>query len=101
MNVTSQLGSITNNNGGSSYAYRGSKAALNQLTRSMAAELGARGEGFTCFVVHPGWVKTDMGGPGAPITPEASAAALAERIEQAGEGVNGKFLNYDGKEMAW
>jgi NAD(P)-dependent dehydrogenase (short-subunit alcohol dehydrogenase family) len=99
MNVTSQLGSIANNNGGSSYPYRASKAALNQLTKSMAVELGP--DGFTCFVVHPGWVKTDMGGPGAPLTPEESAAALADRIEKAGAGVNGKFLKYDGTEMAW
>jgi NAD(P)-dependent dehydrogenase (short-subunit alcohol dehydrogenase family) len=99
MNVTSQLGSIANNTGGSSYPYRASKAALNQLTRSMAAELGK--EGFTCFIVHPGWVKTDMGGPGAPLSPEESAAALAERIEKAGPAVNGRFLNYDGKELPW
>jgi NAD(P)-dependent dehydrogenase (short-subunit alcohol dehydrogenase family) len=101
MNISSQLGSIAGNTGGSSYAYRASKSALNQITRSMAAELGAPPHGFTCFVVHPGWVRTDMGGPGAPISPEESAAALAERIEKASAAVNGKFLNYDGAEMPW
>ncbi|MEX2217180.1 MAG: SDR family oxidoreductase [Phycisphaerales bacterium] len=98
MNITSQLGSIANNTGGSSYPYRGSKAALNQLTRSMAAEL--RGQ-CTCFVVHPGWVRTDMGGPGAPIEPQESAAALAKLLAKAGPPVSGKFLNYDGTELPW
>ena len=81
MNISSQLGSIANNAGGSSYPYRASKSALNQATRSMPDELTH--DGFTCFAVHPGWVKTDMGGPGAPMSPEDSAAALAERIEKA------------------
>jgi NAD(P)-dependent dehydrogenase (short-subunit alcohol dehydrogenase family) len=99
MNVTSQLGSITNNSGGSSYPYRASKSALNQLTKSLSVELGR--DGFTCFVVHPGWVKTDMGGPGAPLSPEDSADALADRIEKSVADVNGKFLNYDGKEIPW
>jgi len=99
MNITSQLGSIAHNTGGSSYAYRASKSALNQLTRSMAAELGR--EGFTCFVVHPGWVRTDMGGPGAPIAPEESAAALAKVLEGAGPKTSGKFLSFDGSELPW
>jgi len=99
MNISSQLGSIANNRGGSSYPYRASKSALNQLTRSQSAELAP--DGFTCFIVHPGWVKTDMGGPGAPLSPEDSAAALADRLEKAEPEINGKFLNYDGKEIAW
>jgi NAD(P)-dependent dehydrogenase (short-subunit alcohol dehydrogenase family) len=99
MNITSQLGSISLNSGGSSYAYRSSKAALNQLTRSLAAELGP--EGFTCLVVHPGWVRTDMGGAGAPLSPEESATALVSLIDGAKPAWNGKFLNYDGKELPW
>src|SRR5690606_22411454 len=78
VNITSQLGSIANNTGGSSYGYRASKAALNMLTRSMANEL--RGEGFTCIAVHPGWVKTDMGGEEAPLAPEESARDLLALI---------------------
>lgn len=99
MNITSLLGSVALNTGGSSYPYRASKAALNQLTRSLAAELGP--EGFTCVMVHPGWVRTDMGGGGAPLSPEESAAALVSLIEGAKPAWNGKFLNYDGKELPW
>src|SRR5947207_3277680 len=79
VNITSQLGSIAMNRGGSSYGYRGSKAALNQLTVCLANEL--RGEGFTCVVAHPGWVKTDMGGPGAPLSPEESVGHLLKVID--------------------
>src|SRR5262249_36629772 len=78
-NITSQLGSIANNRGGSSYGYRGSKAALNMMTVCLANEL--RKDGFTCVVAHPGWVQTDMGGPNAPIKPEESIAALLKPID--------------------
>lgn len=90
--ITSQLGSITNNNGGSSYAYRGSKAALNMMTVSMSHEL--RKEGFTCVVAHPGWVQTDMGGANAPLKPEQSIDGLRPQD-------TGKFFNYDGTTLPW
>jgi NAD(P)-dependent dehydrogenase (short-subunit alcohol dehydrogenase family) len=99
LNVSSQLASIANNTGGSSYAYRASKTALNQLTVCLANEL--RGEGFCCVNVHPGWVRTDMGGPQAPMLPPDSARhliALADRLTPADTG---KFLNFDGAAMPW
>lgn len=99
MNVSSQLASIATNNGGSSYPYRGSKTALNQLTMCLANEL--RPENFCCVSVHPGWVRTDMGGPKAPMLPPDSARhliALADRLTPADSG---KFLNYDGATMQW
>lgn len=98
-NITSQLGSISGNRGGSSYAYRGSKAALNQLTVSLAHEL--RGDGFTCVVAHPGWVRTDMGGPNATLTPEQSVSGLLKVIDGLKPEDTGKFYNYDGKTLAW
>jgi NAD(P)-dependent dehydrogenase (short-subunit alcohol dehydrogenase family) len=98
-NITSQLGSIANNTGGSTYSYRASKTALNQLTVSMANEL--RPEGFCCVVVHPGWVQTDMGGPNAPLTVEQSVTAMLKVLDGLTGGESGKFLNYDGKGMAW
>jgi NAD(P)-dependent dehydrogenase (short-subunit alcohol dehydrogenase family) len=98
-NITSQLGSITNNRGGSSYGYRGSKAALNQLTVTMANEL--RGEGFTCVVAHPGWVQTDMGGPNATLKPEESISALLKIIDGLTPADTGKFFNYDGGTLPW
>jgi NAD(P)-dependent dehydrogenase (short-subunit alcohol dehydrogenase family) len=57
VNITSTLGSIARNTSGSFYGYRESKAALNMFTKSLAADLGP--EGFTCIVLHPGWVCTD------------------------------------------
>jgi len=98
-NITSMLGSIGKNTGGSSYPYRGSKAALNMLTVCMANELEA--EGFTCVVVHPGWVQTDMGGPSAPLTVEQSVAAMLKVLDGLKPGETGKFFNYDGKGLEW
>jgi NAD(P)-dependent dehydrogenase (short-subunit alcohol dehydrogenase family) len=97
--VSSQLGSITNNSGGSSYAYRGSKAAVNMLTVSLHHEL--KGEGFACVVVHPGWVQTDMGGPNAPLKPDQSVASLIALIDKLVAGDSGKFFNYDGTTLPW
>lgn len=99
VNVSSQLGSITNNSGGSSYAYRGSKAAINMLTVSLHNEL--KGEGFSCVVVHPGWVQTDMGGPNAPLKPEESVSSLIRLIDKLSTSDSGKFFNYDGSILPW
>lgn len=98
-NITSQLGSIANNTGGSSYAYRASKAALNQLNRSLANELAP--DGFTCVAVHPGWVRTDMGGQQAPLSPEQSVAAMLKTMDALTPAKNGAFLNYDGTPLPW
>jgi NAD(P)-dependent dehydrogenase (short-subunit alcohol dehydrogenase family) len=97
--ITSQLGSIANNAGGSTYAYRASKAALNMLNMSLSHDL--KKDGFTCVVVHPGWVRTDMGGPNATLAPEESIRnmlALADRLKPEDSG---KFFNYDGKPLPW
>lgn len=99
MNVSSQLASIATNNGGSSYPYRGSKTALNQLTMCLANEL--RPENFCCVSVHPGWVRTDMGGPKAPMLPPDSARHLITLADRLTPGDSGKFLNYDGATMQW
>jgi NAD(P)-dependent dehydrogenase (short-subunit alcohol dehydrogenase family) len=99
INISSQLGSIANNSGGSTYAYRASKAALNMLTVSLANEL--RPEGFTCVAMHPGWVRTDMGGPQAPLTPTDSVASMIAVIERLTATDSGRFLNYDGKPLPW
>lgn len=98
-NITSQLGSIANNKEGSSYAYRGSKAALNQMSVCLANE--KRKDGFICVVVHPGWVKTDMGGPQATLEPEESIAAMIKLLDGLKAEDSGKFFNYDGKPMPW
>jgi NAD(P)-dependent dehydrogenase (short-subunit alcohol dehydrogenase family) len=69
--VTSRMGSIGDNGSGGSYGYRMSKAALNAATRVLADEL--RGSGVLMNAVHPGWVRTDMGGADARLEPEAAA----------------------------
>jgi NAD(P)-dependent dehydrogenase (short-subunit alcohol dehydrogenase family) len=99
MSITSQLGSIAGNPGGSSYGYRGSKAALNMLSVCMANEL--RGDGITCIVAHPGWVKTDMGGPGAPLEPAESVKHLLAIVERVTPADTGKFFNHDGGTLPW
>lgn len=99
VNISSQLGSITNNSGGSTYGYRASKAALNMLTVCAANEL--RGEGFTCVAFHPGWVRTDMGGPEAPLTPERSVSSMLSAFDRLGPADSGRFLNYDGSPLPW
>lgn len=98
-NITSQLGSIANNDGGSTYSYRASKTALNQLAVCMANEL--RPEGFTCVAVHPGWVQTDMGGKNATLTPEQSVTGMLRLLDGLTPAQSGKFFNYDGGALPW
>ncbi len=95
--ITSLMGSITDNESGGYYDYRMSKTALNMFNKSLSKEFPE----FTCLVLHPGWVATDMGGPGAPVTPEASARGLHEIIAGAGTHLSGKFYDFTGKELPW
>jgi NAD(P)-dependent dehydrogenase (short-subunit alcohol dehydrogenase family) len=97
--ITSGLGSLTDNTSGGSIPYRSSKAAVNMAMRSAAIDLAPRG--IACVLVNPGWVKTDMGGPGAPLTPSESVAALKRLIATFGLAHSGKFFHYDGREYAW
>ncbi len=98
INVSSRMGSITQNSGGA-YIYRSSKAALNAVTKGLSADLAARG--ITVVAVHPGWVQTDMGGAGADIPAETSAAGLRQVIEGLSAKDSGRFLNYNGEEIPW
>jgi len=97
--ITSGMGSLADNTSGGSIAYRSSKAAVNMVMRSAALDLAPRG--ISCVVVNPGWVKTDMGGPGARLTAQQSVAALRRLIETFGPAHSGKFYNYDGREYPW
>ncbi len=98
VNMSSQLGSIAGSTG-TWYAYRTSKAALNQITRTLSVELAK--EGFVCVVVHPGWVRTDMGGAAATYTPEESVSGLVGLIEKLGPADNGRFFDFQGKTIPW
>jgi len=97
--ITSGMGSLSDNTSGGSIAYRSSKAGVNMVMRSAALDLAPRG--ISCVVVNPGWVKTDMGGPGARLTAQQSVAALRQLIETFGPAHSGKFYNYDGREYPW
>ena len=97
--ITSGMASLADNTSGGSMAYRTSKAAVNMAMRSVAADLASRR--IACIVVNPGWVKTAMGGAGAPLTPEESVAAMRRLIESVGPEESGKFFDYDGSEYPW
>ena len=98
VNITSQLASIDRNSGGF-YGYRESKAALNMFTSTLAAELGT--EGFICLALHPGWVRTDMGGASANLSPEESVSGMRAVIDGLTAEHNGRYFGYDGNEVAW
>jgi NAD(P)-dependent dehydrogenase (short-subunit alcohol dehydrogenase family) len=96
--VTSGMGSIADTGGGS-YAYRASKAALNMSYRNLALDLKDRG--IIAVVINPGWVQTDMGGAGAPLTPSASIAAMRKVFDALSLADTGKFLDYKGGTWPW
>ena len=99
VNVTSLMGSISDNHSGGSYGYRMSKAALNMATRSLGHELGP--EGIVSIVIHPGWVRTDMGGSRAPVEPKDAIAAMIRTIDALGPEHAGTFVDRDGKPLPW
>ena len=99
VHVSSSMGSIASNGRGGSYAYRASKTALNSFNKTLSIELA--GEGFVAIVVNPGWVRTDMGGPNARLTPEQSVAGLLKVIAGLEPGDNGRFFDHSGEELPW
>ena len=99
INVTSQLGSISRKRSGGRYSYDGSKAALNMFSRTLAFDV--IGDGIITIVIHPGWVRTDMGGRGASIGVEESAAGILNVTEKLTKKDVGRFLAWDGAEIPW
>ena len=97
--LSSNLGSIAENERGNFYGYRESKAGLNMFTKTLAAELGP--EGFICVVLTPGWVQTDMGGPNAPLQPADSISGMKAVLDKLTPADNGSFWSYDGSQMPW
>jgi NAD(P)-dependent dehydrogenase (short-subunit alcohol dehydrogenase family) len=98
-NISSMMGSIGDNRSGAAYEYRASKAALNMLTRSLAIDL--RDEGFTCVVLHPGWVATDMGGSSAPLQAPESVSGMIEVLDGLTIDNSGSFIDYAGQTVPW
>jgi NAD(P)-dependent dehydrogenase (short-subunit alcohol dehydrogenase family) len=86
-NMTSKMGSISDNTSGSYYGYRMSKAALNMFNKSFSCDFPE----ITSIVMHPGWVKTDMGGASAPV-------GVLDRVKKSDSG---KFFDFRDHEIAW
>lgn len=95
--ITSLMGSIADNSSGGAYAYRMSKAALNMFNKSFAIEH----KDLISIVLHPGWVKTDMGGKDAPTTVEESVAGMVKILERVSPTDSGKFFDFEGDELPW
>jgi len=99
VSISSQMGSIADNGSGGSIVYRTSKAALNAAMKSIAIDLAEQGIGV--LVLHPGWVKTDMGGPNALIDAQKSVAGMRQVIARFTLDQSGGFLKYDGSSLPW
>lgn len=97
--LSSTLGSIGANMGGGLYSYRMSKAALNAGLKTLSIELKPRE--VTVAALHPGWVKTDMGGDGAEVEVGASVTGLRAVIAGLTPAKSGAFLDYRGNALPW
>ncbi len=97
--VSSWMGSIASNETGGQYVYRSSKAAVNMVMKSFAIDV--KDKGVTAALFHPGWVRTDMGGPNAEIDATESVTGMRAVIAGLKKSDTGKFFNYDGKPMPW
>jgi NAD(P)-dependent dehydrogenase (short-subunit alcohol dehydrogenase family) len=97
--VSSILGSLTATGAPDNLAYRMSKAALNMISRSIAFEL--HDDRIISIVVHPGWVRTEMGGPNAPTTAAEAARGILAQIDAAKLSDSGEFVDTRGARCAW
>ncbi|XP_029008833.1 C-factor isoform X1 [Betta splendens] len=103
INISSVLGSLELNWKAETfnkwYPYKASKCALNMVSRCMALDLEA--DGILCMAIHPGWVRTDMGGCEAPLSPEESISSTLSVIGGLTEKDHGSFLDYTGEVLPW
>ncbi len=97
--ISSLMGSIADNGGGGSILYRSSKAGLNAAMKSLAIDL--RSQNIAVLILHPGWVKTDMGGERAPTSPQESIAGMRCVISGLTLEQSGSFLSYKGEQLPW
>jgi NAD(P)-dependent dehydrogenase (short-subunit alcohol dehydrogenase family) len=99
VNMSSILGSIASNTDGSLYHYRVTKSGLNAATKSLSLDL--KTDGIMAVSMHPGWVKTDMGGDKAPLEISESCSKMVKTINNLKPSHNGGFIQYNGKELPW
>lgn len=98
--ISSQMGAFdVKGMGVGTYAYRSSKAAVSKVMQTLAEELAPHG--IIVVPVHPGWVRTDMGGPNAQLSVEESAGGLFRLIEGLTPAQSGRFWRWDGTEHPW
>ena len=95
--ITSKMGSLKENTVGKYYSYRMSKVALNMFCRTLAIDFPS----IISTVLHPGWVKTDMGGKNATTTVNESANGLVNKIFSLTKEHSGEFYDYKGKKLEW
>jgi len=97
--LTSKMGSIDDNAGGGEYLYRSSKTALNMVMKSLSIDL--KPYDMSLITLHPGWVRTDMGGPNGLIDAEESVTGMKRQIDKLSMKTSGQFIAYDGKKIPW
>jgi NAD(P)-dependent dehydrogenase (short-subunit alcohol dehydrogenase family) len=97
--LSSRMGSLSERTSPSGSLYRASKAALNSVLIDTALLYGP--QGATCVAFHPGWVRTDMGGDGADISPQESAAGIRHTLATVAASSTAQYRNYDGSEIGW
>ncbi len=97
--ISSKVGSIADNSSGGSYIYRSSKTAVNQVVKSLSVDLSGRN--ISVISLHPGWVKTDMGGSNAEISTDESVSGLKSILQSAGPAQSGQFIEFNGNSIPW
>ena len=97
--ISSQMGSIDDNYSGGYYFYRTSKSSLNSAAKSLSIDWKA--DGIAVLMLHPGWVRTDMGGSNAKLDIDTSVSKMLDVINSLDMGKTGTFLNYEGKKLEW
>lgn len=97
--ITSRMGSIDDNTSGGSVVYRSTKAALNMVAKTLSLDLAPYA--IRVVALHPGWVKTDMGGANALISAEESVSGMRQVLASMGQKENGAFLAFDGRTIPW
>ncbi|XP_060075865.1 C-signal-like [Ylistrum balloti] len=99
VNMSSILGSVESNQSGGLYPYRASKAALNMVTKNQSIDL--KTDEILAVAVHPGWVRTDMGGQAAPVSPTESVQGMLNVFSSMSEETNGTLVDFTGTVLPW
>jgi short-subunit dehydrogenase len=97
--ITSHMGSIADIDSPRDYVWRSSKAAFNAAMHGLAHERKPRGIGV--LLLHPGWVRTRIGGSSAPVSPEESVRGMLSLVDGYKPSLTGGFFGFEGARMPW